>query len=223
MKRSLTIVKNLRSTSIFDIPNGISQLVSNTYWVGLIFILGMTSSCNRSAAPDTNSGLVKRISLQEVEIHGGKSALLDNDQLQSRFYFVRHAEKDTVGKDPALLPAGTARAENLATILKDLPLRRIYSTNYQRTRLTAAPTAAAMHLKTWTYTPSGQNQLLDELIQQTQNGHYLMVGHSNTVPQMLNHLAGKTVYNTIAEKTYDNLYLASIYQNGRVDILELKY
>ena len=62
-------------------------------------------------------------------------------------YLVRHAEK-LAGDDPSLTPEGAARAELLAETLGDAGIVRIYSTDYARTRGTAAPLAAARNHQT---------------------------------------------------------------------------
>ena len=46
--------------------------------------------------------------------------------------------------DPELHPAGRAQAEAVAARLQHLPLAALYATKLQRTRETAAPTAAAL-------------------------------------------------------------------------------
>ncbi len=189
------------------------------------FFLLLVLACQTSQPTQESNatGLVQKVEAREIKISGTKSARLDNEQLQARFFLVRHAEKDTVGRDPSLLPAGQARAKRLSEILGEVPLRRVYATNYQRTQLTAAPTAQATHLTTQTYAPSGQNALLDQLLEQAAGGNYLLVGHSNTVPKMLNYLSGKSAYQNISEKTYDGFYVVSVYRDGRVAILELQY
>ena len=55
-------------------------------------------------------------------------------------YLVRHAEK-AKGKDPVLTAQGKQRAENLAQMLQDAGVTRVYSTDYRRTQQTAAPSA----------------------------------------------------------------------------------
>src|SRR5438045_7579771 len=61
---------------------------------------------------------------------------------QSTIFFVRHAEKAGGGGDnPDLSEAGRARAESLATVLKDADISAIYTTELKRTQQTAAPLA----------------------------------------------------------------------------------
>src|SRR5688500_4636201 len=63
----------------------------------------------------------------------------------TKFYVVRHAEKESANSnmtsDVPLSAAGMARAEELKELLKDKKIVRIYSTDYQRTKSTAAPLA----------------------------------------------------------------------------------
>ena len=60
---------------------------------------------------------------------------------------VRHAEKATNGgNDPDLSSAGQARAEALARILKDSGITAIFTSEFNRTQETAAPTATSIHV-----------------------------------------------------------------------------
>lgn len=191
--------------------------------MGLLISTSMSCSNKRTTDTETPSGLVNKVKARKILIDGRKPARLDNEGLQSRFFLVRHAEKEKQRKDPGLLPEGKARAARLAAIFSDLSLRRVYSTNYQRTQLTAAPTAESMHLQIINYAPKGFADIFDQLLRQPPNGHYLLVGHSNSVPHMLNHLTGKEVYKSIPETDYDNFYVVSVYEDKRVAVLELKY
>lgn len=202
-----------------------SRLSLFVFVVGAVFWLttSMTCSNKRTTEAVAVEGLIKKIKPNKIVIHGSANAVLDNDGLQSRFFFVRHAEKEKGKKDPGLLPEGKARAQRLVTIFEDLPLRRVYATNYQRTQLTAAPVASSMHLQVINYAPKGFHGIFTQLLEQSPLGHYLFVGHSNTLALMLNHLTGKEVYKNIPESEYDRFYVASVYEDKRVVVLELKY
>src|SRR5205823_9140645 len=66
---------------------------------------------------------------------------------QSTIFIVRHAEKAASGGDnPDLSEAGRARAETLASMLKDAGVSAIYVTEFKRTQQTAAPLAKMLHL-----------------------------------------------------------------------------
>ncbi|MGI8438530.1 MAG: histidine phosphatase family protein [Chthoniobacterales bacterium] len=120
-------------------------------------------------------------------------------------FLVRHAEKAAGdSKDPDLSPAGRARAEALATVLKDANLTAIYTTEFKRTQETAAPTAHAAALQPITVSANDTAQLLEKLTVAT--GRVLVVSHGNTLPNILKGL-GLTTSIKIEEPDYDNLFL----------------
>lgn len=122
-------------------------------------------------------------------------------------YLVRHAERATDHEtDPTLTPAGTERAAELARMLADVPLAAIHSTDYRRTRLTAAPVAGPRGMEVHVYDPRGPGmEALVELLR-TSPGHHLVVGHSNTTPALVEALGGDPIA-PIAEDEYDRLYV----------------
>ena len=67
-------------------------------------------------------------------------AACPKDPPPTEIYLVRHAEKLT-GENPALSSAGLVRADELVERLKYISLTHTYTTDYKRTRATAAPTA----------------------------------------------------------------------------------
>jgi len=84
-----------------------------------------------------------------------------------------------------LTNAGNARAEGLAASLADEPLHAVYATAFQRTQQTAAPTARNHALQIITY---DAKQLAAQFVAQIKRTHrtgtVLVVGHSNTVPDI---------------------------------------
>jgi broad specificity phosphatase PhoE len=133
---------------------------------------------------------------------------------QTTVFVVRHAERadqETGGTmsatDPDLSPAGRARAESLATMLKDAGVRTIFVTQYKRTQQTAAPLAKALSL---TPIEVGSREL-DQLAGKVRaaEGNVLVVGHSNTVPTLLKAL-GIDAPIEIADDEYDNLFVVTL-------------
>ena len=94
------------------------------------------------------------------------------------YYLVRHAEKTKAETDPALTEVGAKRAQDLAMRLKGVPLTKIYSSDYIRTRDTAAPIASEKNLDVVIYNPRDLEGVSKNLL--TETGHILVVGHSNT-------------------------------------------
>jgi len=118
-------------------------------------------------------------------------------------YLVRHAEKQQVKNNPSLTACGIARAEQLARILESANIKRIYSTAFARTRETATPLAMDKQLMISNYSPRGLDQFALKLIKAKENA--LVVGHSNTTPQLAALLSKQQVA-TITEKEYQMLY-----------------
>ncbi|MEP6820767.1 MAG: phosphoglycerate mutase family protein [Chthoniobacterales bacterium] len=121
-------------------------------------------------------------------------------------FLVRHAEKATGGdaKDPDLSEAGRARAASLAAILKDTQLTAIYATEFKRTQQTAKPLADAAHLEVTTVHAKETSDLVATL--QQANGNVLIVGHSNTLPEIIKAL-GVASPPVIEDAEYDNVFL----------------
>ncbi|MDJ0654990.1 MAG: phosphoglycerate mutase family protein [Xanthomonadales bacterium] len=103
-------------------------------------------------------------------------------------YLVRHAEKQA-GNDPSLTEAGRERARNLALLLKDADIRHIFSTSYRRTMETAQPLAEALQLEVQSYDPADLTGFARRL--RRLNGAALVVGHSNTTPELVQFLGGE--------------------------------
>src|SRR3974390_703296 len=113
----------------------------------------------------------------------------------------RHAEKAAAPKDdPPLTPAGQKRAEMLATMLADSGVDAIYATELQRTQQTAAPLAERVHVKP-TVIPANDTALLVKTIRARDKGVVVVVGHANTLPEIIAALGGPK--GGIADPEYD--------------------
>lgn len=123
---------------------------------------------------------------------------------RSAIVFVRHAEKESDSGDPALTPAGLQRAISLNRELANCNVRDVRSTDTQRTRQTATPTAQAAGVGVDLYSDS--EALCNQLANLTDGRTVLVVGHSNTVPEMLAKLKPGTTA-TIADNQFDQLFV----------------
>ena len=124
---------------------------------------------------------------------------------QSTIFVVRHAEKaQGAGDDPDLSEAGRARAESLATLLKDAAISAIYSSEVKRTQQTASPLAKALQLEPTIIPAKDRPALIAKLL--GASGNVLVVGHSNTIPEIIKAL-GVTDPVAIADNDYDNLFV----------------
>ncbi|MEO6221615.1 MAG: phosphoglycerate mutase family protein [Vicinamibacterales bacterium] len=139
---------------------------------------------------------------------------------------VRHAERADGGaappsmagsSDPELSEAGKARAQKLAAMLGDAGIVAIYTTEYRRTKDTAAPLAAKTGVSV-EVVPSRDASVLLAKIKAHKTGVVLVVGHSNTVPQVIKALGGSVV--TVADDEYDSLFFVAA--NGTTTRLRFK-
>lgn len=130
-------------------------------------------------------------------------------------YLVRHAEKQSGGTDdPALNEAGLTRARQLAMLLKDKGITDIWSSDYLRTRSTAAPLAAELGLEVKIYDAKNLQSIASELEQRKHTA--LIVGHSNTTPELASLLCACQV-SEMQETEYDRLLVVSVH-NGTVTL-----
>lgn len=108
---------------------------------------------------------------------------------QTAVYVVRHLNTPAGERDPDLLPEGRRAAEALAAWFPrgELP-RAIYISDFKRTRQTAAPLAARLHLTPIVYDPADTPALIARV--RAEAGVVLIVGHSNTVPDIIEQLGG---------------------------------
>lgn len=125
---------------------------------------------------------------------------------------VRHAEKaaEPVG-DPGLTPDGQTRSQDLAILLRDTPPVLVLTSPARRTRDTAAPTALAAGVMAEAIPiPPGDLPSHIRLLMATLSGLKagqvaLVVGHGNTVPQLIAALGGPPLPN-LPECAYDRLF-----------------
>jgi broad specificity phosphatase PhoE len=125
-------------------------------------------------------------------------------------FLVRHAERAAISghvpSDTGLSLAGQARARRLAEALKDARIAAIYTTEYKRTQETAAPLARSLGVRPEVVSADDLRSLVAKL--RAARGNVLVVGHSNTLPQIISAL-GISSRVTVAESDYDNLFLVA--------------
>lgn len=142
----------------------------------------------------------------------------------STYYLIRHAEKDRSDKtnrDPHLTEAGKQRAENWANYFKDVEFDAVYSTNYNRTKETATPTAKSKNLDIQFYDPSDFS--LEEFMAKTKGKTVLIVGHSNTTPMFTNGLLGTQKYKDMSDDDNSSLYKVTVTKDMKSsEVLSIK-
>lgn len=158
------------------------------------------------------------------------AAVADAAVGQTAIFLVRHAEKATEANEPAvpLSAAGAARAERLAAILRDSGVDAIYVTDTVRARQTAEPLARARKLEVRSYAPRGADGkpapqlVVDRLKKEAPAGRALVVGHSNTLPEILATL-GYAEKVEIPTSQFDDLFVIVPREGAPPTVLRLKY
>jgi broad specificity phosphatase PhoE len=130
---------------------------------------------------------------------------------QKLVVLVRHAERADGGSmsatkqtDPLLSAEGEARAKRLAAMLADSGITAIYATEYKRTQDTAKPIAAKLGLEVKTNKAADSAGLAGILKAQHKNDIVLVVGHSNSMPDVIKAFGGPVM--TIPDTEYDTIY-----------------
>ena len=137
---------------------------------------------------------------------------------------VRHAEKAAEpAADPALTAAGAARAESLADLVKDAGVRAVISTQFVRTRTTAAPAATRLGLAVDILDARLTARATADSLLARHRGHtVLVVGHSNTVPAIVEAL-GAPKPADICDAGYDNVFIVTMPVSGPTSVMRLHY
>ena len=127
---------------------------------------------------------------------------------QRMVILTRHAERAdgaaTMGSsDPKLSAAGTARAEKLVAMLADANIAAIFTTEYVRTKDTAAPLGTRISVAPEVIAAAQMNALIEKIKSRADDTVFI-VGHSNTVPMIIKALGGPDV--SIGDNEYNNLF-----------------
>jgi phosphohistidine phosphatase SixA len=149
-------------------------------------------------------------------------------------FLIRHAERaEEPRQDPPLTEKGVARSQALARLLSTAGIKAIYTSQFARTKLTAEPLAKQLGV---TVTPislklsaSNPRAIAEESTKETVDkimsnagGAVLVVGHSNSIPDVIKMLGGDVVP-VIDEKKFDDLFIVTVYANGKAKVTHLKY
>ncbi len=135
-------------------------------------------------------------------------------------FLVRHAEKVDASEDSKLSNAGNARAASLAATLHDAGVEYVHSTDFIRTRKTASPVATQRGVKVDLYEVGDLPALVEQL--KSKGGRHLVVGHSNTTPELVELLGGEPG-SKIQENEYDRLYVVTIDRDGVASTVLIRF
>lgn len=142
------------------------------------------------------------------------------------FYVIRHAEKEAAPSgnmmttDVPLSAAGQERAIALREQLKDKGIGTIYSTPTNRTTGTARPLSAATNVAIQLYDP--KDPIFIKNLVRHKGAPVLVVGHSNTVDDVVNTLSGKNLLQDLPDNQYGDLFLVKV-RGKKTELVKERY
>lgn len=125
---------------------------------------------------------------------------------------VRHAEKDTTiadEPDPDLSPAGRERVVRLENAIRRFRPYELYATATTRARRTIEELATRRRKVIQTYDPRQHVELVKNIIA-SKRRHFLIVGHSNTIPFLANLFAQKEIFRQLPDAEYGVIYVVKL-------------
>lgn len=140
---------------------------------------------------------------------------------------VRHAERAPGTGDVPLSANGEARARALADVGRAAGVNAIITTQYLRTRQTAAPLATALNLTPEVMGAQGDVQAHAQAVasairQRHAGGTVLVVGHSNTVAPIVAALGGARPRD-LCDTEYDAIFLVVLDDEGPVRAVKSRF
>ena len=146
------------------------------------------------------------------------------------YYLVRHAEKDTsvagatmMQANPPLSEKGIQRSARLASLLEKENIDYIFSTKYLRTQSTAQPLATLIGKEIQFYEITKGTAFSDSIQQMPFLGKTLLIiGHSNTIPPLVNALIKTNKYQNLSDNEYGFIYKV-IMESGQIKDTVLIY
>lgn len=135
---------------------------------------------------------------------------------------MRHAEKAALpAEDPPLSAVGEARAQTLAQILGQAPeefrIQGIFVSEFRRTQDTVRPLANRLGVPVIVVPAADISTVADRARDEYRGGRVLIVGHSNTVPEIVEKLSGHKVP-AMAETEYGIVYVVALPRFSRASV-----
>ena len=140
---------------------------------------------------------------------------------RSTIILIRHAEKASTSGDPILSKDGFKRAAALPEAFAPYKPDLFYSTDTKRTRQTLATWSKSTGKELSIYDAAKQDELAKELLLM-QDRTIVVVGHSNTIPQLVNLLIGANTYTDMAENEFNKAYIITV-EHGHATAVVKEY
>ncbi len=114
---------------------------------------------------------------------------------------------------------GQARASTLAHVLGNAGVTAVFTSPARRTQQTAEPLAAKLGLQI--QVPSGPAQTIQNALSDLAGPVVLIVGHSNTVPQLITGFG--VPFSATLIHGHDDLFILTVVEQSKASLVHLKY
>jgi len=174
----------------------------------MLLLLVFLSACNSSTPSEESQKSKKNASAPQL----------------TTFYFVRHAEKkQTDQDDPELNRKGKKRSVAIAEMMKEADIDAVYSTPYKRSIATVEPLSDTLDIAITEYDAEEDlRTVVKTLLQDNKGKRVVIVGHSTTIPGMLNILQKEQHYEPLNKGEHDDLFQVIFSDKNFVTINHLK-
>jgi phosphohistidine phosphatase SixA len=143
---------------------------------------------------------------------------------------VRHAEKSGEPQDPSLSEEGAVRAQELARLLGHAGVTHLLASEFNRTRETLEPLQQALilggsEIPIQVVSALDPKAMISALRELPRGSVAVAAGHSNTVPTLVDALAGLSGERRtlMTEADYDRVFVITLCAEDRAALLELRY
>jgi broad specificity phosphatase PhoE len=140
---------------------------------------------------------------------------------------IRHADRDVPpagtpdDPGPSLNDKGMARSRKLVHVLSTAGIQAVYTSHFTRAKMTAKPFLVA-HFDLPTVRLDAATELKDHILTHHAGQTVLVVGHSNTVPELIELLGGPSL-SIIDDCEFDNLFVLVKHSTTKASVSKLKY
>ena len=140
---------------------------------------------------------------------------------------IRHADRDVPPAGtpdipgPSLNDKGIARSKTLVHVLSTAGIQAVYTSIYARAKMTAKA-FLAKHSDLPTVRLSAATELKDHILTHRAGQTVLVVGHGDTVPELIKLLGGPSLP-IIDDCEFDNLFVLVKHSTRKASVSKLKY
>lgn len=206
-------------------------ILKTVLFTAIIFGVGCKSESAKEVDPRLSLGVVKEIQNDKIVLEDGTEKPLPTDK--SVIFMVRHAETEALPEgatqnqndNRVLNETGKARAQKLSSLLSGTDLAGVLSTSYVRAAQTAEPLAKSKNLGILSYNSINLGRVFDFAFSYDLGKRVCVIGHSNTVPDMVRELTGQdsVIIGNIDESIHDDLFVISGTGKGKCEVQRFRY